>query len=43
MYIEVIERFDAWWMAQAPSVQTKAGEGLEMHLEAGPEGRPLHD
>ncbi len=41
-YIEVIERFDAWWMEQAQSVQTKAGDGLEMHLKAGPDRRPLY-
>ncbi len=41
-FIEVLERFDASWMPQAHAVHTAAAEGLAMHLQAGPDRRPLH-
>ncbi|MCC5840843.1 MAG: glycoside hydrolase family 65 protein [Opitutales bacterium] len=41
-YIELIERFDASWMSQTQAVHTAQGECLELHLEAGPDRRPLH-
>lgn len=40
--IEVLERFDASWMAHAENIRTDAAEGLSMQLQAGPDKRPLH-